>query len=464
LRPRARCGIACYLLNFEYGSGILNPADPAPPFGGRVNSGKHRIPCRHNQKNGIFLKLLSILLVLCWHAHLSEAREHTREPHAGSNPRELERSGPGQGIYAVSVDVDSVFLNLSVRDRNTNRSLSKLRKSDFLVYEDGVRQEINQFLTMESPFNLLLLLDVSGSTGSYLKMMKQAAIEFTHEINESDRIAIATFNSRVRLEQKFTGARDKAEQAVRRIRSGGGTAFYDALMTCINRYMKGIRGRSSIVVFTDGIDNKLEGGLEGGSRTGFDDLFRTIQEIDTIVYIIFLNTENPYPAFARGSGGSPLFTPFPFPPAKSDQGSNQDGDDAIFMQAKEQLQLIADQTGGRVYSPAQGIMRGRTGGSDLAPKDRSCLARLKRPCAQFCRPLFLFQAIAETVRFAYGDRDERNSQSAALSTCASSSAVSSTGFPFMLLDFCARAAMTERSFSVIPKPERRGTERSEHME
>ena len=285
-------------------------------------------------------------------------------------PRELQPSLPMQITYDVKIDVDSVFLNLSVRDRINNRNMSGLQKNDFSVYEDGIRQEIDQFLPTEAPFNLLLLLDVSGSTGSYLKMMKQAAIEFTREINANDRIAVATFNSKVRLAQDFTGDRADAERAIKRIKSGGGTAFYDALMTSLTQYMKGIQSRSAIVVFSDGVDNQLEGVGESGSHVKFDDLFRQIQETDTIVNTIFLNTEDPLPDFmdpgvSSGPGGRRVtslprsfpFPPhFPFPsttPQIRGRHPEDDDEDEVYMKAREQLQLIADQTGGRMFSPTK---------------------------------------------------------------------------------------------------------------
>ncbi len=298
---------------------------------------------------------------------LLEAQDLALEPHRDLPPKKVDSSLPIQSSYAVKVDVDSVFLNVSVRDRITNRSLGSLQKSDFQVYEDGIHQDIYQFLPVEAPFNMLLLLDTSGSTGSYLKMMKQAAIEFTHEINDDDHIAVATFNTKVRLAQDFTSDRDAAERAIKRIKSGGGTAFYDALMTSIDKYMAGIQGRNAIVIFTDGLDNQLEGNRESGSRIDFDDLFRRVQEIDTIVYTIFLNTEELSPNFAGGSGGTygvpgwpgrrrvgfarPF--PFPFPPLIPIPPRKHDYEDSLYRKAKEQLTLIADQTGGRIYTPTK---------------------------------------------------------------------------------------------------------------
>jgi VWFA-related protein len=255
-----------------------------------------------------------------------------------------------------------VFLNVSVRERETNRSLSGLQKDDFIVYEDGVRQQIDQFLPTESPFNLLLLLDVSGSTGSYIKLMRQAAIQFVREINADDKIAVATFNSKVRLIQDFTNDRDQAEHAIQRIKSGGGTAFYDALSASIENFLQGIQGRTAIVVFTDGVDSQLEGMPESGSHTTFDELYTKIQEAETMVYTIFLNTESQFSGYSGSAGGSsgPQHTggfpgsfpfPFPFPRAGTPRPHQDDDEDVIYRQAREQLSLIAEMTGARMYSP-----------------------------------------------------------------------------------------------------------------
>jgi hypothetical protein len=129
---------------------------------------------------------------------------------------------PATGGYSLKVNVDLVYVNASVRDRN-NRAVPDLMMDDFDLFEDGVRQQIDKFDSTEAPFNLLILLDVSGSTKSYIDMIKDASVGFAHEIKPSDRIAIATFNSRTSLRQDFTNDRRDVEKAIRRVRSGGGT-------------------------------------------------------------------------------------------------------------------------------------------------------------------------------------------------------------------------------------------------
>jgi Ca-activated chloride channel homolog len=279
------------------------------------------------------------------------------------------------GGYSLKVNVDTVSLNVAVVDRDSGRSIGQLQKEDFLVYEDGVAQQVDTLAHEEAPFNLLLLLDVSGSTQSFIEMMKQAAIDFTRQIQTSDRIAVATFNSSVQLILNFTNDRNAAAQAIRRIMPGGGTAFYDALSTCIDQYMRDVEGRSAIVVFTDGVDNQLYGAPGEGSFTRFDELYRKIQEIEPIIYPIFLDTQGMFPTGPGGPGTSttgavigvlgdiirkggipgtypPTTNPAPVPnPAPAPRRPTSSAESAAYAEAMRQLQTIADQTGGRFYSP-----------------------------------------------------------------------------------------------------------------
>jgi len=280
------------------------------------------------------------------------------------------------GGYSLKVSVDSVSLNVAVLDRDTGRSMGELQKEDFLVYEDGVLQQIDEVAPSEAPFNLLLLLDVSGSTQSYMPMMKQAAIDFTRQIKINDRIALATFNSTARLILGFTNDRKAAANAIQMIQAAGGTAFYDALMACIEQYMRDVEGRSAIVVFTDGVDNQLYGEPAEGSFVKFEELYRKIQETEPIIYTIFLDTEGTVPTQSGGTvpaatgsvvgvlgdilrggrppGSYPPTSPTPTPnPVPAPRGPSSSAERAAYAEASPQLRMIAEQTGGRFYSPGR---------------------------------------------------------------------------------------------------------------
>jgi VWFA-related protein len=271
-----------------------------------------------------------------------------------SHPEALmQQPPPAHGGYRFKVAVNSVLLNVSVRNRTTNRGIPNLRKEDFVVYEDGTQQQVDQLMPSDAPFSSLLLIDNSGSTRTYLPLMKAAAVDFTRQLKANDRVAIATFNSLVELAQDFTGDRALAARAIGNIDSIGGTAFYDALMTCIDVYLRDIAERSAIVVFTDGVDNQLEGQNTEGSRTLFSELFRRIQEIDPIIYTIFLNPEAPAPA-GHGGGmprmGPGIGWPFPRPGGRPAPGPTRPSTREIYDKARNQLFTIADQTGGRMYT------------------------------------------------------------------------------------------------------------------
>ncbi len=271
-----------------------------------------------------------------------------------------EPQAPSRG-YSVRVNVDSVFLNVSVQDRYTNRGVAGLKKEDFLVYEDGVLQQIDQFQPTEAPFDLLLLLDVSGSTGLYMRLIKGASIDFVRKIKTNDRVAIAAFSSRVDLIQDFTGDRTKAEGAIQRIWAGGGTSFYDALMACIDEYLRGAGERKAIVIFTDGIDNQLDGGYPAGSQTTFDELFRRVQEAESVIYPIFLDTIGQSAGATSGGVERKSAYPYPSPAPRRNPTLHPSDDGPVarmppeklepFELAMKQLLMIAEQTGGRMYSP-----------------------------------------------------------------------------------------------------------------
>jgi len=287
-------------------------------------------------------------------------------PAANGQSRDTTQQVPSGSGYKVRVDVNTVFLNVSVRDRY-NRSIAQLQKEDFLVYEDGVPQEVQQLVSEEAPFNTLLLLDNSGSTRPYLDLIKNAAIDFTRRMKPDDRIAVVAFNSLVDLMQDFTNDRQNLQLAIEKIESIGGTALYDSLLICINRYMRGVGGRNAIVVFTDGIDNQLEGRNSEGSHTPFDTLYRRIQEIEPIIYTIFLNTGNAPHAppmesperRPRGLGWplqwpQPQKRPWPLPqegpwPRRQEPPSERPTQSSIYETARQHLYMIAEQTGGRMY-------------------------------------------------------------------------------------------------------------------
>src|SRR5215213_5874711 len=72
----------------------------------------------------------------------------------------------------VKVDTSLVQLNVGVVDRQ-GRAVMNLSRGDFKVYEDDVLQPLTDFEPATTPFSLVLLLDMSGSTQTFRPTLKQ---------------------------------------------------------------------------------------------------------------------------------------------------------------------------------------------------------------------------------------------------------------------------------------------------
>ncbi|HMF56868.1 MAG TPA: VWA domain-containing protein [Pyrinomonadaceae bacterium] len=214
---------------------------------------------------------------------------------AQNNDAQPQPTPPGDVVETLHVDTDLVNLNVSVISRNSSAETGALRQEDFTVYENGQPQEISFFASAEAPFDLVLLLDLSGSTENKLSLVKKSARRFVEASRPGDRIAIVTFTDVPVLVSRLTTDRDALKKRISKIeRPRGGTNFWDALdyvlRAVVDRETQHVR-RTAIIAMTDGVDNALPDVPGAGSGTSFDELLKTIRNSDAIVLPVYLDTE-----------------------------------------------------------------------------------------------------------------------------------------------------------------------------
>ncbi|MBA2705678.1 MAG: hypothetical protein H0U60_17710 [Blastocatellia bacterium] len=95
----------------------------------------------------------------------------------------------------VRVSTSLITVPAEVMDRN-GRYIGSLRKEDFRVFENGVEQELSYFASVEQPFTVALLLDVSGSTQPRLQAIRAAANAFIKRLRPNDRLLIISFDGK----------------------------------------------------------------------------------------------------------------------------------------------------------------------------------------------------------------------------------------------------------------------------
>ena len=197
-------------------------------------------------------------------------------------------------VDVVRVDTNLVSLNISVYATNLRTEVARLEQKDFALMEDGKRQEISYFATTEAPFDLVLLLDLSGSTSEKRGLIRKSTQRFIETARPSDRIAIVTFSDDVQTVCPLTSDHAKLLASANQINGNGGSRVWDALAFTLDNIFESTSSprRRAVVFMTDGVDNALGPFMAKGSTTSFADLLESVRKHDALVVPIYLDTES----------------------------------------------------------------------------------------------------------------------------------------------------------------------------
>jgi len=189
-------------------------------------------------------------------------------------------SGEVDESSIVRVSTSLIAVPTTVMDRN-GRYVANLKKEDFRIYEDGVEQTVANFSSIEKPFTVALMLDVSGSTQSQLAQIREAANTFVGRLRSNDRMMAISFDGQVHVLTEPALVSDIRRGKLRIPAVTDGTVLYDAVDFTVKRLAQ-IPGRKAIVLMTDGVDES--------SRTSLKETLAEIGESDILIYTVRYNT------------------------------------------------------------------------------------------------------------------------------------------------------------------------------
>ena len=199
-------------------------------------------------------------------------------PPPEKEPALVRAAASGQVVTVVAPQLMRV--NASVTDRN-GRAVGGMRENDFSVQENGVERQVTKVTPANEPFNLVLLLDVSGSVEERIDFIRKAARDFLSTASPQDRISIISFRDDIQIISDFTTDRRLLSKKLDEIDAGGATALYDALAYVLSEPLKKLRGeRTAIVVMSDGDDNK--------SFVPFAALLEALGESSALIYPLYV--------------------------------------------------------------------------------------------------------------------------------------------------------------------------------
>ncbi len=180
--------------------------------------------------------------------------------------------------YQETVRVEVVDLPVSVLDRE-GKLVTGLARDVFRVFEDGVEVPLEAFATTEElPLSLGILVDTSGSMLPQFPEVRQAVAGFASRLlRDGDHYFLMTFSFEPKMRLEWNGDPQGLTGALERTVPEGGTSLYDALVRSLEMF-RGRRGRSALVLLSDGDDNT--------SRTPWDATLRYVRTARVPVFTI----------------------------------------------------------------------------------------------------------------------------------------------------------------------------------
>ncbi len=226
----------------------------------------------------------------------------------------------GQPPLTFGSSVDIINLTVTVTDAQ-GRLVSGLDRDAFSVYEDGVKQELAIFNRDRLPLSVVLLMDASASMDEKMGAAQVAAKRFVSTLVAADRARVVAFNNRIDVLQDFTNDKAALEAGIDRLRPAGPTALHNAFYISIKDLQKEkLAGpaarRQAIILLSDGENT--------ASIVTDEQVIELARKAEISIYSIRLTAD-----------------------FEGDKGR------AAFSQATHLLSVLARETGGQAFFPAQ---------------------------------------------------------------------------------------------------------------
>jgi len=213
-----------------------------------------------------------------------------------------------QGGFKFKSGVELINVTATVTDR-TGRFYDRLRKEDFLVYEDNKPVEITHFSAERTPVSLGIIVDTSGSmAGEKWSAAVNSIDRFFRTMNDpQDEFFLYRFSANADLVADWTRDRDRLSYAIGRVHPNGGTAMYDAVAEAVPMAQSGANRKKAVVIISDGNDTS--------SRVGVSEVKQVVRETEVLAYAVGIDGQGT-PTFGGGSTppvNNPPRMPIPLP-------------------------------------------------------------------------------------------------------------------------------------------------------
>jgi len=197
-----------------------------------------------------------------------------------AQPAQQGAGTPQAPIATFRSAVEVVTISASVKTRG-GKVVRDLQQSDFEVLDSGVPVALKDFYAGESAISLAVLLDISGSmavAGNINRAREAVTMAAMNLRNNSDEVALFTFDSELREVIDFTTDLTVFERLNLKGTPWGITSLYDAIGASARRVAERSNKHRALLVITDGVDT--------GSRLSAAEVSGIASSIDVPVYLL----------------------------------------------------------------------------------------------------------------------------------------------------------------------------------
>jgi Ca-activated chloride channel family protein len=158
----------------------------------------------------------------------------------------------------IKLSADLVTFTATVFD-DKGRYVANLKKEDFSIFEDGVKQDIAFFSSDEKiPVSIGIIFDTSGSMVDKLDGVQDAVKHFIETTKPSDEIFIIRFSNDAKLVCDFTNQKAQLYRTIDNLEANGSTALYDAIYEGLQKVKQGKHKKKALLLITDGNDTSSD--------------------------------------------------------------------------------------------------------------------------------------------------------------------------------------------------------------
>jgi Ca-activated chloride channel homolog len=184
---------------------------------------------------------------------------------------------PSAAQFASGVDLVEVYATVSDA---RGEPVAGLTRDDFIVEEDGRRQEIRAFAAGEFPLALAVGVDRSFSMARVgLPGVATAVRRFLSALRPEDQAMLVGIGSETEVLAPLSRDRAPALAALDHLDPWGTTPLYDATLSAIDA-IESASGRRALLLISDGTDRY--------SETRSADLLDRVRRKDVLIYPIAL--------------------------------------------------------------------------------------------------------------------------------------------------------------------------------